>query len=221
MYALQEIPGKGKGLVATRKILKNTRILSEQPLIRVLEDIHDNQTLLTSIHEQVDSLTPDVRQAFLSLHNIHSNGSTSQYLAIFQIPGLPFGDDVREGGIFLHACHINHACDNNAQRNWNEKIKRHTVHAMRDIEKGEEITIYYLGVLNGREDPQEALRRKFAVMKATEDWSVLKLERLSDRDGWGKGGFRAVVGSAAISRSKMEGSMYLFNAYSMLKSIKY
>jgi SET domain-containing protein len=56
------------------------------------------------------------------------------------MPSL-FGDDVREAGIFLDACRINHACDNNAQKSWNENIKRHTIHALRDIEKDEEITI--------------------------------------------------------------------------------
>ncbi|ELR04589.1 hypothetical protein GMDG_06871 [Pseudogymnoascus destructans 20631-21] len=62
---------------------------------------------------------------------------------------------------FVNACRINHDCDNNAQKSWNENINRHTVHAKRDIENGEEITIFYLGVLNNRKTRQEALRSKF------------------------------------------------------------
>jgi hypothetical protein len=162
MYALQEVPGKGKGLVATRKIPMGTRILSEEPIIRVPEAALDSQTLLESIRRQADALTPDQRRAFLSMHNIHADDAASRYLGIIRTNALPFGDDVREVGIFLDACRINHACDNNAQKSWNENIKRHTVHALRDIEKGKEITIYYLGVLNNREARQEALRRKFA-----------------------------------------------------------
>lgn len=98
--------------------------------------------------------------AFLSLHNIHSDDSASKYLGIMRMNALPFGDD--EAGIFLDACRINHACDNNGQKCWNKNIKRHTVHALRNIEKGEEITLYYLGITNNREARQEALRRKFA-----------------------------------------------------------
>jgi hypothetical protein len=162
MYALQEVLGKGKGLVATRKIPKGTRILSEEPIVRVPEAVLDGQILPASIRRQVDTLTPDQRQAFLSMHNIYADDPASRYLGIIRTNALPFGDDVREGGIFLNACRINHACDNNAQKSWNDSIKRHTVHALRDIEKGEEITIYYLGVLNSRKDRQEALRRKFA-----------------------------------------------------------
>jgi hypothetical protein len=162
MYALQEVPGKGKGLVATRKIPMGTRILSEEPIVRVPEAVLDSQTLPASIRRQVDALTPGQRRAFLSMHNIHADDAASRYLGIIRTNGLPFGDDVREVGIFLDACRINHACDNNAQKSWNENIKRHTVHALRDIEKGKEITIYYLGGLNNREARQEALRRKFA-----------------------------------------------------------
>lgn len=162
MYTLQEVFGKGKGLVATRKIPMGTRILSEEPIIRVPEAALDSQTLRASICRQVDALTPDQRQAFLSMHNIHADDAASRFLGIIRTNALPFGDDVREEGIFLNACRINHACDNNAQKSWNENIKRHTIHASRDIEKGEEITIYYLGVLNNRKARQEALRRKFA-----------------------------------------------------------
>lgn len=198
MYDLQEIPGKGKGLIATQKIPQGTRILSEEPLIRVPENLLDSQTQIASIHQQFDSLSPDLQQAFLSLHNIHSNDTTSRYLGIFQTNGLPFGDAVEEGGIFLNACRINHACDNNAQKSWNANIERHTVHAMRDIEKGEEITIYYLSDLNRRELRQEALRRKFSfeclcrLCSLPPDQSqesdrrledILKLDDLIGRDG--------------------------------------
>jgi len=155
-------PGKAKILVATQKISKGTRILSEEPIVRVPKVVLDGQILPASIHRQVDALTPDQRRAFLSLHNIYEDDAASQYLIIIRTNALPFGNDVMEGGVFLDACRINHACDNNAQKSWNENIKRHTVHTLRDIEKGEEITIYYLGVLNNRKARQEALRRKFA-----------------------------------------------------------
>jgi hypothetical protein len=197
-YALQEVTGKGKGLVATRKIPRGTRILCEEPIVRMPEAVLDSQTLLASIRRQVDALTPDQRRAFLSMHNIHADDAASRHLGIFRTNALPFGDDVREVGIFLDACRINHACDNNGQKSWNENIKRHTVHALRDIEKGQEITIYYLGVLMSREARQEALRRKFAftcscrLCSLPPDQSqesdrrldeILKLDGLIGRDG--------------------------------------
>jgi hypothetical protein len=110
MYALRHVPGKGRGLVAIKKIPRGTRILSEEPIITVPRGKPDSEGLQTSI------------------------------------------------------CLINHACDNNAQKNWNEEIKRHTVHALRDICEGEEITIYYLGVYMNYKARQEALQEKFGFM---------------------------------------------------------
>ncbi|KAK8900780.1 hypothetical protein QC760_010544 [Botrytis cinerea] len=162
MYTLREVPGKGKGLIATRMIPMGTCILSEEPIIRVPEAALDIQSLQTSIHEQVNALTPEQRQDFLSMHNIHASDAVPLYLGIIQTNALPIGDYVREVGIFLDACRINHACDNNTQKSWNENTNRHTVYAKRNIENGEEITIFYLGVLNKHQTRQEALRRKFA-----------------------------------------------------------
>ncbi|RDL41599.1 uncharacterized protein BP5553_01578 [Venustampulla echinocandica] len=156
-----EVPGRGKGLVATRKIPMGTRILSEEPIVRVPEAVLDIQTLLPSIRRQVDALTPDQRRAFLSMYNMHTDDATLRYLGIVRTNSLPLGDYVGEVGIFLNACRINHACDNNAQKGWNENIQRHTVHAIRDIEKDTEIAIYYLDVVNNRKTRQETLRKKF------------------------------------------------------------
>ncbi|OBT53863.1 hypothetical protein VE04_06563 [Pseudogymnoascus sp. 24MN13] len=160
IYTIQDVPGKRKGLVATRDIPMGTRILSEEPILRIPENLPDCETLRSYVRLQVDALTPNQRQAFLSMHKIHADDSASKYLGIMRTNALPFGQD--NAGIFLDACRINHACDNNAQKCWNENIKRHTVHALRNIEKGEEITIYYLGVTNNREARQEELQRKFA-----------------------------------------------------------
>jgi hypothetical protein len=158
MFTIEKVPGKGQGLVATRKILKGTRILSEEPIIRMPEDTTDSPALRVSIRRQVDGLTSDQRRDFLAMCNIYPGDSGSQYLGIIRTNALPM--DVGSG-IFPAACRINHACDNNGQKSWNEGIKRHTVHALRDIEEGEEITITYLGVLNNRRTRQEALRQKF------------------------------------------------------------
>lgn len=164
MYELKDIPGKGKGLVATIKVPQGTRILCEEPVIRVPRS-HDqlgNKKLQRYIYQQVDELTEQQRQAFLSLHNIYPyKNPTEQYIGIIRTNAFEIEDDATEGGVFLEASRINHACDNNSQKSWNQNIKQHTVHALRDINEGEEITIYYLAAHNSWQARQEALRAKF------------------------------------------------------------
>ncbi|KAK6591858.1 set domain-containing protein 5 [Botrytis cinerea] len=91
MYSIREVPKKGKGLIATRMIPMGTCILSEEPIIRVPEAAHDIQSLQTSIHEQINSLNPEQRQAFLSMHNIHAGDAVPLYLGIIRTNALPLG----------------------------------------------------------------------------------------------------------------------------------
>jgi hypothetical protein len=162
LYALQDIPGKGKGLVAIEKIFKGTRILSEEPIITIPRNELNSERVRTTICQQVDALSEHQRQGFLSMHNIYPYENTAeQYLGILQTNTLPIDTDESGGGIFLEACRINHACDNNAQKSWNENTTRHTVHALRDIDKGEEITITYIRALRNRKSRREALHAKF------------------------------------------------------------
>ena len=176
MYALEDnIPGKSKGLVATRVIPRGTRILSEVPIIRAPESL-TLPKLREIIDKQVGKLTKDDPQADLSMHNIYpddDDDDVSRFCGVFQTNGLPIDDGESGWGIFRYACQINHYCDNNAQKAWNDDIKRHTIHALRQIEKGEEITITYLDVLTIRENRQEKLRQKlkFACSCASAPYS--------------------------------------------------
>ncbi|KAK3167162.1 hypothetical protein OEA41_010288 [Lepraria neglecta] len=222
IYALRDVPGKGKGLVAIEKISKGTRILSEEPIITVPRNKPDSEQLRISICQQVDALSEYQRRAFLSIHNIHVYRNTAeQYLGIVRTNALPIKTNGSEGGIFLEACRINHACDNNAQKNWNGNIKRHTVYVLRDIYKGEEITIYYLGVHKNREARNEALQAKFGFIYLYRLCSLpLEQSQESDRrldeiyrlEGLiGRGGIEGILSSPLRSLYYIDQQVRLYN----------
>lgn len=222
MYALRDVPGKGKGLVAIEKISKGTRILSEEPIITVPRNEPVSELLRTSICQQVDALSEHQRRAFLSMHNIHTYGNAAeQYLGIVRTNALPIETDGSGGGIFLEACRINHACDNNAQKNWNENIKRHTVHALRDIYKGEEITIYYLDVHKNYEARHEALQAKFgftclcrlcSLPPEQSQESDRRLDEIYRLDGLiGRGGIEGILSSPLRTLRYVDQQVRLYN----------
>ncbi|KAK0617771.1 hypothetical protein B0T17DRAFT_496265 [Bombardia bombarda] len=195
MYAIQEIPGRGRGMIALETIPRGTRILSEEPIITSLSYTRDLSGARNSIFQQVNALSDTQRQAFFSLHNIHPyNNPLEQSFGIFRSVALPLEDSAGDemGGIFLDGCRINHACDNNAQKSWNTSINRHTVHALQDIQKGEEVTIYYFGVDKIRADRQQELQARFGftctcrlcslppAMSKKSDQRITEIRRLHD-----------------------------------------
>ena len=87
--------------------------------------------------------------------------SHSSFPGIARTNVLPLGCDAREGGLFLEASRINHSCRQHAQNTWNANIGRLTIHALRDIEEGQEITITYLGDEAEYAERQQSLHDKF------------------------------------------------------------
>ncbi|KAG5933334.1 hypothetical protein E4U60_004532 [Claviceps pazoutovae] len=161
MYALQDVSGKGKGLIATRHIPRGTRILAEKALISLPKGMYSGKRD-DLIRQQVEALTNDQRDAFLSMRNIHPfENLPAQCLGIIQTNALPAQEYPDTQAIFLEACRINHDCQNNAIHQWNANIEQGTVHAMRDIQPGEEITISYVFSLKSRETRQKQLKDSF------------------------------------------------------------
>ncbi|KAK3290816.1 uncharacterized protein B0H64DRAFT_446639 [Chaetomium fimeti] len=160
VYILQEVSGKGLGLVSTTKIPKGTRILSEPALLRVPRSTNNKEELGISLSQKISALSKDQQQAFFALHNTFED-ETGQALGIVRTNALPLGSDASVGGIFLDASRINHACIQNAQNTWNEDLQQLTIHAIRDINKGEEITIMYLQDRADRSARQLVLQKNF------------------------------------------------------------
>lgn len=182
VYAVEDVPGKGKGVIATRDIPKGTRIISEKPFVTGSHQVTSMEELQIRIHEQVCSLNESQQREFLSMHNIYPyTNSIERCLGIFRTNALPIGTDLDNGGVFLNACRVNHACDNNAQNFWNENTNRLTIHAVRDIQEGEEITIYYLGSRRNRRARQEQLQKEFKFTCSCQLCS-LPLDQRNDSD---------------------------------------
>ncbi|KAI9782000.1 MAG: hypothetical protein M1839_005593 [Geoglossum umbratile] len=160
LYTIQEIPGKGHGLVAATTIIKGTRILSESPLFRVPRGGSSKKYLRNSISKKVAALREEQRQAFLSLHNSFEDEDRPE-LGRVRTNALPLGSDATTGGIFLDSSRINHSCNANAQNTWNENLQKLTIHAIQDIAKGNEITIFYLTTRQNRSARLHALQTDF------------------------------------------------------------
>ncbi|KAK0624286.1 hypothetical protein B0T14DRAFT_565569 [Immersiella caudata] len=176
VYDIQPIPSKGKGMVATAKIPQGTRILSEVPLFRIPRDNPNISAVDAIVVNEVSRLDPSQQREFFSLTNIHGT-KHSAAMGIARTNVLPLGSDSRSGGLFPIASRINHSCRHNAQNTWNEKIGRLTIHALRDIEQDEEITICYLPTTGPYEERQQHLSATFKFTCTCELCSLPRAQR--------------------------------------------
>ncbi|KAM0553375.1 hypothetical protein ACHAPJ_007389 [Fusarium lateritium] len=158
LYVVQDVPGKGLGLIATSKISRGTRILAESPLIRLPQDVTSDDQSRRLVIAELNPLSENQRQDFFALRNSHPE--LGKELGIVKTNALPMTSD--GGGIFTISSRINHSCRQNAQHAWNENFQKLTIHAIDDIEEGTEITIMYIGKRLDYATRQHALKAKFS-----------------------------------------------------------
>ncbi|KAL6913625.1 hypothetical protein FSST1_011385 [Fusarium sambucinum] len=160
IFTVQDVPLKGKGLVAATRILKEFRIFTESPLIEVPREAPSHEVLHQIIIGQLAKLSEAQKKSFYSLLNSHPD--LGQEVGIAETNGLCPGPDAKNGAIFRTTSRINHSCNPNAQTQWNEDSKTIDVYATEYIEQGQEITITYLGEpLLAYEQRQKKLKDAF------------------------------------------------------------
>lgn len=142
LYTLTPIPGKGQGLIAVQDIPKGTRILSEKPLFRIQSFGSELTVMEKEIQRSLNLLSKDDQKAFFALHN-STPGDSYPLIGIVKTNSISLGSGSSTGGIFLIISRINHSCRPNTQDTWNSSTGNEIIHAIRDIKKGEEITISY------------------------------------------------------------------------------
>ena len=178
LYAIEDVPGKGKGLIATKDISKGTRIISEKPAITVGGRIASMEQLEAAICQQVSSLSTDQIRDFCSMDNVYPyTDFKERWRGIFQTNALPTGSNLDAGGVFFQACRINHACNSNSTNFWNDRLSKLTIQAIRDIGKGEEITISYLRSHRDRQMRREELQKNFKFTCLCELCSLPRSQR--------------------------------------------
>lgn len=83
-------------------------------------------------------------------------GRARSPMSVFATNCVEMGGGV---AVFGEVSRINHACAPNAAFAWNEALGRETVHAVRGIARGEEVTISYCDPFHGREMRRWLLRQ--------------------------------------------------------------
>ena len=153
-----EIPGKGRGLVASKDIKKGELVFNDKPVIEV-----NGASEVESLMEKIENLPSEAKLQFNLLKGFGGESLESliaqkgNFGAIFEITvnnSRIVDDQNKAFSLYLNLALLNHSCapnayvgklyekDRNGNPNWIE------IRANKDISKGEEVTFCYFGDLN-------------------------------------------------------------------------
>lgn len=182
-YKVTPILNKGLGVIATQKIATGTRITSEAPLLKSLREPDGIDPF--PVYEAFESLTPSAQDDYSQLSASQNQIDNAldcidddddlpkglrewiaKIAAIFECNNFEIGahSEVQEdgglmmmAGVFPLAARVNHSCRPNVAQTWNEMLGELTIHAIRDIEIGEELCDSYVLLLEDSETRQAGL----------------------------------------------------------------
>lgn len=144
LYDFTHISGRGMGIRANHYLRRGSRIITDTPLFTIPNYATDPAAVTSHVTKALKGKSKDEQRMFLSLFNAYPQDYMPFY-GIIKTNSLPLGPDSEDAGLFLTCARLNHSCAPNANHTWNSETGKETVHAIRDILRGEEVTICYLG----------------------------------------------------------------------------
>ena len=168
---LRDVPGCGVGAFATRALKRGECILAELPLLEWRLEAGQPVTK-ASLEARVSTLSHMATEHFFALCQNAEHGDVKTAYGIwlsnaFPTDGTNAGTSAtraadagrRSSAVYTTYCRLNHSCVPNVHGAWNPTRRRQTMFALRDIERGEQLLVSYLAVLD---QPRDARRAELA-----------------------------------------------------------
>ncbi|EJC99899.1 SET domain-containing protein [Fomitiporia mediterranea MF3/22] len=170
-YEIREIAGKGRGMVALRKISKGEVIVRELPLLvaaRVITCIHGNKWAMldAGLLQLLYWFEPEDRAAYLSLHNCKPVNECGPHTGILRTNTieLSFSESdicTQYSAVCREISLVNHSCSPNTSQHSDSRTLICDLRAKRDIVPGEEITISYIDIVRPTTERKAELKIKY------------------------------------------------------------
>lgn len=181
--SITELEDRGRGLVATKDLNMGDLIVKDRAVICVGADL-DSWEAGPEIQKQVDKLPADDRLRFYELTKMQrlldlcgtlraaAGGNSDQLRKAEQaeqhalVSAIFYNNDISAADeskcLFLTLALLNHSCaPNSSWARAGENVKELELRAIRDIRRGEEITVNYISV-EGRYSDKDTRQQKLA-----------------------------------------------------------
>ncbi|KAI1138320.1 SET domain-containing protein [Hypoxylon sp. FL0543] len=159
-YEVVDIPGKGKGVIATRRISRAEPIMADWAALVV--DLNFPTSVKRAqgyrlLHIAVDQLSEPDRVLLLARNNVFSADIVEDVLRTNAFSFALAGET--HMALYPKVARVNHACRPNAFIRFTPSSLAVSVVALKDIEPGEEISITYVPMGKTREERRAGLSK--------------------------------------------------------------
>jgi hypothetical protein len=145
-FKIQQIPGKGNGLVATHDFIRGMKVIAETPLLSMSNA--DDQAFTDEKIETLaryQGVSDEDWQIFRDFYTRFAPGVMSDLCGRF-LSGSFTSKNMHgseTGMVFLNISRITHSCSPNCVYSFNNDKNEGRLYAIKNIKGGEEITISY------------------------------------------------------------------------------
>ena len=157
-YEIEEIEGKGLGLVATWGLDAGDLIFAEAPQLSFEAE---SSVGMQQVREQFGRLPSKVQQEIMDLEDAWSSNGRKTLRGIIETNGIECetaGPSTNSKAVCLDLSRLNHSCNANCDYSWNQREKQMEVYAQTAIAEGEELSISYIDIREPRQVRQQMLQ---------------------------------------------------------------
>lgn len=160
-YEIKQVPGRGKGLVATRGLKSGSIVFSEAPFVRVHWPLQPISVAAKAelVDQKLSDKSEEDKDAFDSLHISTSQLNVPKSLGIFRTNAMDCTDGSK--GVFLVGSRLNHSCDANLVRTWVAEEGKEYFVTVREVKEGEELTMSYVNSYESRAERRSKLMKDY------------------------------------------------------------
>ena len=165
-YEVVSIPGKGRGMIATKKLYPGDIVISETPMIIVPDKVFDDAERMEGFLERkINAMNQEDRTRFMDMaycRTVDSNQFDEyQYSGIFYTNAMNYAGDA---ALCPDIARANHSCRPNAEFICRPDLGKMLLVVMYVVEPGQEININYMPMTEegtDSRDVRQAFLRKW------------------------------------------------------------
>ena len=161
-YEVVSIPGKGRGMIATKKLYPGDIVLSETPMIIVPDKVfNDAERMESFLERKINKMSQEDRTRFMDMADCRTVGSDQfdeyLYSGIFYTNAMNYAGDA---ALCPDIARANHSCRPNAEFICRPDLGKMMLVVMYVVEPGQEININYMAMSDEGTDSRD-IRQAF------------------------------------------------------------